>query len=128
MNANKKPYKTIEETPIFNLAHQFVISVYKTTTQFPKSELFGLTSQLRRSVSSVPANITEGFYRSSNKELMQFLFVARGSLGEALYHLRLGRDLQYIYDKQFEGLLIDGNEIGKQLNAWISSIKRRTNS
>lgn len=128
MNSLKKPYKTVEETPIFNLAHQFVISVYKATTQFPKSELFGLTSQLRRSASSVPANITEGFYRSSNKELMQFLFVARGSLGEALYHLRLAKDLQYIYDEQFEALVLSGNDIGKQLNAWIGSIKRRTNS
>lgn len=128
MNDIKKPYKTVEETPIWNLAHRVTIDIYLASKSFPREEQFGLTSQLRRSISSVPANITEGFYRSSNKELVQFLFIARGSLGESTYHLRLAKDLGYIDSHVFETLIRQCDEVGRQLNNWISSIKRRTNS
>jgi four helix bundle protein len=125
MNTLKKPYKTIEETPIWNIAHKLTLEVYLASKNFPHEEQFGLTAQLRRSISSVPANITEGFYRSSNRELVQFLFIARGSLGESAYHLRLAKDLKYIDLPTFEVLKEQCNEVGKQLNNWIASIKRR---
>lgn len=74
----KKSFKSVEEVPVWVKTHELTLKVYKLTAFFPKSELFGLTSQLRRSSSSVPANITEGFYRNSTKELIQFLYNARG--------------------------------------------------
>lgn len=128
MNNVKKPYKTIEETSVWNLAHKLTLDAYKASKSFPTEEQFGLSSQLKRSVSSVPANITEGFYRSTNKELLQFLYIARGSLGETLYHLRLAKDLNYLSQSSYLRLKTQGDEVGKQLNNWISSIKRRSNS
>ncbi len=123
----KKPYKTIEETPIWRIAHRLTLDVYLASKAFPREEQFGLTSQIRRSISSVPANISEGFYRNSNSELVQFLYIARGSLGESAYHLRLAKDLNYIDANTFDVLTAQIDEVGKQLNNWIGSIKRRSN-
>src|SRR5438045_1775927 len=95
---------TYEDIEVWQKSHKLVLWVYKITSNFPKSELFGLIAQLRRSSSSVPANIVEGFYRNSTKELLQFLYVARGSLGETLYHLHLSRDLGYISEEDFQAL------------------------
>lgn len=80
---------------VWKLAHQLTLDVYKITQAFPKSEQFGLTSQVRRSVSSVPTNIIEGQARQYKKEFIQFLYVAKGSLEETNYHLYLSKDLGY---------------------------------
>lgn len=125
MNNTKQPYKTIEETPVWCLSHKLTLDIYRVSKILPKEEKFGLISQLTRAFSSVPANMTEGFYRNSNKELLQFLYIARGSLGEGAYHLRLAKDLEYIDSETFEKLKNQCDEIGKQLNNWIASIKRR---
>jgi four helix bundle protein len=112
-----------EDIEVWQKAHKLVIWVYKTTESLPKSESFGLTSQLRRSASSVPTNLVEGFHRGSTKELIQFLITARGSLGETLYHLHLSKDLGYISDKDFSAQKKHIDITGKQLNAWIRSLK-----
>ena len=77
---------------VWKVAHQLTVEVYKITQSFPKSEQFGLTSQVRRSVSSVPTNIIEGQARQYKKEFIQFLYVAKGSLEETNYHLYLSKD------------------------------------
>lgn len=123
----KNSYKTIEEVPVWILSHELVLSVYRVTMKFPKEETFGLTSQLRRSIASVPANLTEGFYRNSIRELVQFLFVARGSLLEAKYHSKLAFDLKYINESELSLLNKNFDEVGKQLNGWINSLKKRIN-
>lgn len=120
-------YKSIEEVPVWIKAHQAAIKIYRITESFPRSELFGLTSQLRRSSSSIPANLAEGFYRKSTKELLQFIYNARGSCGETIYHLLLAKDLRLITQKDYDSLRMDYDEIGKQLNGWIKSLRSKIN-
>ena len=86
---------------VWKLAHQLTLEVYKITQNFPKSEQFGLMSQMRRSVSSVPTNIIEGQARQYKKEFIQFLYIAKGSLEETNYHLYLSKDLGYITEPDY---------------------------
>jgi len=118
-------YSSVEELPVWLKAHELTLSIYKLSDSFPKSEIYGLTSQIRRSSSSIAANISEGFYRKSTKELIQFIYNARGSLGETLYHLRLAKDLNYITNQQFEHGKSDCEEISKQLNGWLKSLRAK---
>lgn len=127
MIKNMNKYKTVEEVPVWQKAHELALKVYKITKNFPGSETYGLTSQLRRSASSIPANITEGFYRNSTKELLQFLYNARGSLGESSYHIRLSKDLNYIKEQESSLLKEYCDNVGKQLNGWIKSLKTKLN-
>lgn len=120
-------YTSVEELPVWQTAHSLTLQVYKLSSKLPSAEQYGLVSQLRRAASSIPANITEGFYRKSIKELLQFLYVARGSLGETKYHLLLARDLDYITNKEYEEMLSGYDNAGKQLNGWINSLKKIKN-
>lgn len=117
--------KTYEDLDVWKKAHSLTLWVYKTTNTFPKHETYGLSSQLQRASSSVPTNIVEGFYRNSTKELIQFLYTARGSLGETLYLLHLSKDLKYIDSNDFSTQKEEIDIIGKQLNAWINSLKAK---
>ena len=123
--ANKIKYKTVEQLPVWQRAHSLTLQVYKASKNFPKSEIYGLTTQIRRSSSSIGANISEGFSRRSTKELIQFLYNARGSGAETIYHLRLSKDLGYITDKIYQEMKNGYDEVGKQLNGWISSLRKR---
>jgi len=117
-------YKKVEEVPVWQQSHKLVLKVYKIVSNFPKSEVYGITSQLRRASSSIPANITEGFYRGTTKQLIQFLYIARASLGEVVYYLRLSRDLKYLKSKEYNHLTELSRDVGKQLNGWINSLKK----
>jgi len=108
---------------IWQKAHQLTLDIYKITISFPRYELYGITSQLRRAVSSVPANIVEGYSRRSKKEFVQFLYQARGSLDETIYFLILSKDLGYITDKKFNSLIEPASELMKMLNSFITKIK-----
>ncbi len=118
-------YKTFQELPVWKDAHESTLLIFKTSANFPKSELYGLISQIRRSASSVPTNIAEGFYRKTTKELVKFLYIARGSCGETIYHLILARDLKYLRKGEFDNLNQRYNDLARQLNNWINSLKRR---
>lgn len=123
--------KSFTELKVWQEGHKLVLDVYRASESFPKSEVFGLTSQLRRSASSVTANITEGFERGTKKELHQFLMIARGSLGETQNHLLLARDLGYLTNDDFQNLAQQAIAVHKLLNAFIRSIKpanQRTSS
>ncbi len=106
-------------------AHKLVLAIYKATEQFPASEQFGLTSQVRRAAVSITSNIVEGFERSSNKELKQFLIIARGSLGETQNQLLLARDLGYLSKEDFNRLAHDSIEVHKLINGFIKSLQTR---
>lgn len=108
---------------VWRKAHELTLEVYKITKKFPKDELFGVVSQLRRASSSVSANIVEGNARRTNKEYAQFLIQARGSLSESQYFLELSRDLTYISTDEFNRLISISIEVGKMLNSLISKIK-----
>jgi four helix bundle protein len=91
----RTPAKTFEDLIVWQKAHQFVLSVYRLTDGFPKSELYGLTSQLRRAAVSIPANIAEGFKKKGKADKARFMNIAQGSLEECRYYLILARDLKY---------------------------------
>ena len=86
---------------IWQRSHQLTLDVYRASKVFPKDELFGLTSQIRRAASSVPTNIAEGCGRASNKDFAHFLQIAIGSASEVEYELLLAHDLEYINDEAF---------------------------
>lgn len=89
---------------VWKLSHQLTLEVYKISNSFPKSEQFGLVSQVRRSVSSVPTNIVEGQARQYKKEFIQFLYIAKASLEETNYHLYLAKDLDYLTESEYRTL------------------------
>jgi four helix bundle protein len=91
----REPAKTFRELVVWRHAHQFVLSVYKLSGNFPKQELFGLTSQLRRAAVSIPANIAEGFKRRGRMDKIRFLNIAQSSHEECRYYLILTEDLSY---------------------------------
>lgn len=114
-----------EKLEVWQKSHQFVLNVYRITESFPKEELYGLTSQLRRSASSVPTNIVEGNEKKSIKEYVQFLYTAKSSLAETKYHFLLAQDLGYINRMIFNKLLNNINEIGKMLNGLINYLSNK---
>ena len=101
---------------VWKKAHDLTMSIYLITKYFPKEEMFGLTSQIRRSVVSVPTNIVEGQARQYIKEFKQFLYIAKGSLAETHYHLYLAKSLGYL-----------NNETYLKIDAEIISIKMMSN-
>jgi four helix bundle protein len=110
---------------VWQEAHSLVLLVYKVTKQFPREELFGLTSQLRRSAVSVPANIVEGYARRSKNELKQFLVIAQGSLSETEYYLELIKDLQYISEDDYTQLTNQRHLVGNLLHGLMASVIAR---
>jgi four helix bundle protein len=114
-----KKSKSFEDVVLWQKAHKFVLDIYKITKLFPREELYGLTSQIRRSAVSIPANFVEGFKKKSNADKIRYYNIAQGSLNETKYYLRLIKDLEY-YDTT--ELLGDLDEVAKMLEAYISAI------
>ncbi len=104
-------------------AMDFVMDVYRTTSEFPRDELYGLATQLRRAVVSVPANIAEGQARYSPGEFFHFLGRARGSLVETETHLLIAQNLGYITRERGQVLLDKAAELGRVLNGLVASIR-----
>ncbi len=99
-----------------------VLKIYDITKDFPRDEIFGLTSQIRRAVVSIPSNIVEGKARGPNKEYKRFLLMARGSLEEVKYQILLFKGLGYINGEQYDNITKSTNEVGKMLNALINKL------
>jgi four helix bundle protein len=115
----RRPAQRFEDLVVWQKAHQFVLRVYRFSGCFPKAELYGLTSQVRRAAVSVPANVAEGFSKRGPNDKVRFLNIAQGSLQEARYYLILARDLGYGDPRE---LLPLAEEAGKLLHAYSSSI------
>jgi four helix bundle protein len=124
VEASAKPEKGFHKLIVWQKAHQLVLSVYKLSESFPKSELFGLTSQIRRAAVSVPANIAEGYAAGSKGQFGRFLDIAQGSLAEVEYYLVLSRDLKYINEKQCGEAETMRGEVGFLLHRLIKSLER----
>ncbi len=103
-------------------AVRLVVDLYKLTKGFPPDERFGLTAQIRRASTSVPANIAEGWGRGSTKEYIQFLKIARGSLTELDTHLIVSGELGYIHGAELESVETALSDVGKMLNRLIKSL------
>lgn len=96
--------KNFRDLQVWHKAHQLALDSYRVTNGFPKQELFGLTSQIRRAAVSIAANIAEGCGKRGNGEFQRFLGMAAGSASELEYHFLLSRDLSLIADLQYERL------------------------
>ena len=105
---------------VWQKAMDMVLKVYEVTRSFPRDEVYGLVSQMRRTAISVPSNIAEGKGRRSRKELAQFLFHARGSLLELETQNRIAERLGYLDRSGAAGLKIHSSEVGRLLNGMIS--------
>ena len=98
--------------------------IYRETKRFPKEELFCLTSQIRRAVISIPANIAEGYAYRSDKKLLQHLSIANGSLSEIEYYLELAGNLKFINEERYQELERQRRKIGAYLTKFIKAIKQ----
>jgi four helix bundle protein len=97
--------------------------VYRATESYPRSEMFGMVSQMRRAAVSVPSNIAEGSSRQHTGELIQFLYIANGSLGELETLVLLSRRLQLLQDTQAESLVGAIREVGKMIGGLVSKLR-----
>lgn len=115
--------KDFKDMRVWSKAHSLTIGVYKATRGFPREELFGLTSQMRRAASSIGANIAEGSGRRSDGELTRFLHIARGSAAELEYHLLLAHDLELLSDISHGVLVKQTDEVQRMLTSLIQQVQ-----
>jgi four helix bundle protein len=108
---------------VWTRAHELTVGIYRTTREFPREELFGLTSQLRRAASSIGANIAEGCGRRSDGDLTRFLHIARGSAVELENHVLLARDLDYLGTPKCDEFVKRADEIQRMLTAFIQQVQ-----
>jgi len=118
---DRAPARSFQDLIVWQKAHNLVLAVYRITSSFPRSELFGLVSQMRRAAVSIPANIAEGFGKSSQADKGRFLNFSQGSLEELRYYLILANDLEY---SDTSGLKEHAVEVGKLLNGYKNAIRR----
>jgi len=115
--------KDFRELKVWEKSHRLALKVYNATTKFPKEELYGLTSQMRRSSISVPTNIAEGCGRNRDSELNRFFEIAMGSASELEYLFLLARDLGFLGKEKFNELTDEITEIKKMLTSFIQKLK-----
>lgn len=114
-------YKKIK---IWERTHSITLVIYQLTASFPKEETYGLTSQLRRSIASIPANIAEGAGRNTKLDFAHFLNIALGSVNESSYHLLLSKDLEYIDLNNYNKLNEELEELKAMLIGFINAVRK----
>ena len=115
--------KDFRDLKVWERGHKLTLNIYKITSSFPREEIYGLTSQIRRSCASIPTNIAEGCGRSRDTELARFLEIAIGSSSELEYLLFLSHDLQLINDSDFKSLMAEIVEIKKMMISFFQKLK-----
>jgi four helix bundle protein len=115
--------KDFHQLKVWQKAHQLTLAVYRITAAFPREELYGLTSQLRRCSSSIPANVAEGCGRKGDAEFGRFCSIAMGSASELEYHLLLAKDLKLIEPKDHADLSQRATELKRMLTALLKKLK-----
>lgn len=118
--------RSYRDLVVWQRGMELVEECYRLTQGFPQSEMYGLTSQLRRAAVSVPANIAEGHGRNSLKEYLQHLSIAYGSLMELETHLQIAARLHYLTPDQLAATLKKTEEVGRMLNGLTKSLKTKT--
>jgi len=119
------PLQNFQELNVWKKAYELTLLIYKETEKFPKSEVFGLSSQLRRAAVSIASNIAEGYQRQHGGEYVQFLSIAFGSCAEVETQLLLCQDLHYLSENNSQILINLLTEVGKMLYALIAKIKEQ---
>ena len=118
--------KDFKELKVWQKAYEFSLSVYLISKSFPREEVYGLTSQLRRATVSIGANIAEGCGRRSDGEFVRFLQIARGSSSEVEHHLLLARDLKFMPQSVYADLERKLAEVQRMLTSLVSVIQEKT--
>jgi len=113
-----------KELVVWQKAREFVREVYSLTSHYPDSELYGLTSQIRRAAISIPSNIAEGAGKTSSREFVRFLEIAYSSSYEVESHLIISMDLDFISGDKFEEISLKLNEIQKMIYGLIQKLKK----
>jgi four helix bundle protein len=119
MEPERMKARTFRDLLVWSKAHEFVLGIYKYTSVFPKSEIYGLVQQMRRAAVSIPANIAEGFVRRGKADKARFMNIAEGSLEECRYYLILAQDLGY---GNTEDPVKRIEEVSRLLNAYTRAI------
>lgn len=122
----KEKIQSYRDLKVWQKAFELVILVYKITEKFPKSELYGLISDMRRAAVSIPSNIAEGYHRRYAREYLHFLSIAYGSSGELETQLLLSKRLGFIEERDFEVVYELNTEVSKMLFSLIKAVKRTT--
>ncbi|MGA7463196.1 MAG: four helix bundle protein [Candidatus Korobacteraceae bacterium] len=112
-----------EELEVWQKAHQLTLNVYRATEGFPRSEVFGLSGQLRRAAASIGANLAEGCGRWSDGELGRYVQIAMGSASELQNHLRLAKDLGFVEAARYASLLTDLTSVRQMLTAFLQRVR-----
>jgi len=120
-----KPEKGFRKLIVWQKAHQLVLLVYKFTEKFPKHEMFGLTSQIRRAAVSVPANMAEGYAAGGKGQFGRYLDIAQGSLAEVEYYLIPALELKYINQTEYEQGESLRSETGFLLHRLMEAVHRK---
>ena len=115
--------RDFRQIKVWEKAHRLVLEIYQATAGFPKEELYGITSQLRRASASIPANIAEGFGRGGNVELARFLQIGMRSAYEVEYHALLAKDLGFIKTDEYECLESQIIEVKRMLAALLVKVR-----
>ena len=115
--------RNFKDIKAWQKAHSLALKTYEVTAGFPKAEMFGLTTQMRRSAASIGANIAEGCGRKSKNELGRFMLIAMGSASELEYHLLLAHDLGLLMQEDYLGLESQVTEVKRMLTAYIQSLR-----
>jgi four helix bundle protein len=124
--AAKSTIKSYRDLEVWQQAMDLAVECYKVTQRFPRTEMFGIVSQIRRSASSVPANIAEGHGREGRAHFIQFLRVAQGSLKELETHLLLSARVGFLQDNEGGPILRRCADVGKMLRGLIRALDART--
>jgi len=115
--------KDFKKLKVWEKAHRLTLDVYQASATFPREELYGLTSQIRRSCLSIPSNIAEGCGRGSDTDFARFLQISMGSSSEVEYLLILSRDLQILRNDDYETLNDDVIQIKRMLTSLIKTLR-----
>jgi four helix bundle protein len=119
---SERPHTKLD---VWRKAIDFVIKVYKFSEAYPKEEMYGLVSQIRRALVSIVSNIAEGAARNTKKEFIQFLYMTRGSISELDAQLEISRRIGYIAKEKYEELIKDLDEISRMLSGLIKSVEEK---
>ncbi|MEA3494075.1 MAG: four helix bundle protein [Candidatus Margulisiibacteriota bacterium] len=117
--------RNFTDLEVWKLGHEFVLDIYKIIKQFPKREMYGITSQLCRSSVSITSNIAEGFSRYHFKDKIRFYYNARGSVSESQNHIIIARDVGYLDGEISQNLIFRINKITQMLNGLIRSAQNQ---
>ena len=109
---------------VWQLADKLALDIFKATKSFPKEEMYGLTSQLRRAALSIPTNIVEGYSRKGDKELSRFVNISLGSLAETKYLLYFAHRLEYLSKNDYDKISANYEELGKKLWKFYETVRK----